>query len=178
MPAPRRLPSDEILRRWVEDEGLTHQQVADRILEREGVEVGRSAVSAALTRAGYTHPKRFSDTIPWKVEKQHQDTIHHWMLRVHHKITHDIPVRDVERERHASWLARLQEHDAVIAYEPNSEHGFYPVRRQSGDTDVIHPPADGPRPDSRDPAVARRAATHSTRTPRPPDPLFSNEGGR
>jgi hypothetical protein len=51
MPAPRILPDNATLRRWVQDEGLTHEQVTKRVYETTGQKVARSTVAAAMHRA-------------------------------------------------------------------------------------------------------------------------------
>jgi hypothetical protein len=50
MPALRVLPSAYILKRWV-DQGMTHQQIADRVEKETGYKVGRSAESPRRTRS-------------------------------------------------------------------------------------------------------------------------------
>lgn len=129
------------MKRWV-DQGMSHQDIVDRVEQETGVRVGRSAVSAELSRAGLTRPAKYTEVLPWKIRVKHQNNYNQWMLRVHYKIKHNMPVRDGERERHLSWLQRLQQDDAVITYLPDTEYGFYRVKRKTDDTEVIRPPED------------------------------------
>lgn len=139
MPAHRVLPSDYLLQRMVE-QGMTHQQIADKISKDTGHRVGRSAVSAALSRAGLTDRKRYTDTIPWRVKLAHQNNATIWMLRIGHRMANGGRVSASELERFTAWKAKLDAADAVITYLPDTEEGFYWVRRQPGDHELIRPP--------------------------------------
>jgi hypothetical protein len=133
MPAHRKLPSGYLLKRMA-DSGMTHQQIADEF------GVGRSAVSVAMHREGHTNPVRYDDTLPWRVKVAHSGSIHQWMLRVAHRKQHGGKVSADEERRYESWLREMHEKDAVVAYFPNSELGFYWVPREPGDGELIRPP--------------------------------------
>lgn len=139
MPADRILPSDYLLQRMV-DQGMTHAQIADKISKETGHQIGRSAVSAALSRAGLTNPKRYDDTIPWRVIMEHQNCTTIWMLRIAHRVNagEDVPADQLARFK--AWAAKLRAHDAVVTYIPDSPDGFYWVMRQDGDGELIRPP--------------------------------------
>lgn len=135
MPAPRHLPSDSTLLKW-RDEGLTHQQIADRVYEREGIKVTRSAVSVALHRAGETHKIRYADEVPWeRIKSVHNQEYPLTMLRTLGRRNRGLPISKIQDERLDSWLNRLDEEDAVVHYEPRSERGFYYVPRLPEDGD-------------------------------------------
>ena len=51
MAPPQIVPDKNTLQRWI-DEGLTHQQMADRVFEMKGQRVSRNAISAAMKRYG------------------------------------------------------------------------------------------------------------------------------
>lgn len=132
MPRARVLPSDYLLARMVE-QGMTHQQIAEKVSAEEHIPVTRQAVATALSRAGLTNRVRYEETIPWTVHIEHQHSIHLWMLRVHHRLTHGGSVSEDERRRYAGWRRRLEESGSVIMYVPDSPDGFYPVPRRAGD---------------------------------------------
>ena len=151
MPAPRSLPSDSTLLKW-RDEGLTHQQIADRVYDREGVRVTRSAVSVSLHRAGETHKVRYLEQVPWdRIKAVHNQEYPLTMLRSLARRNRGLPISQIQSERLDSWLERLGEEQAVVHYEPQSEHGFYYVPRQPEDGDgyVRKPSRAKGRPSSR-----------------------------
>lgn len=141
MPAERIIPSISILLRW-RDEGLTHQQMADRVYSQTGKVVTRGAISAALSRAGETHRVRYDDTIPWdRIKIEHNQEYPLVMLRLLARRERSLPIAPDQEERLDSWLERLDREDAVVMYEPRSEAGFYyvPRKREDGEGYVRRP---------------------------------------
>lgn len=134
MPAHRLLPDNGTLRHWVEDEHLTHQQIADRILRDTGQPVSRSSVSAALSRAGISTPgNRYRDEIPWRVKVEHIKEYPARMLRLLGRRRAGLPLNAGETQRLDSWLKQLEDDNAVVAYDPNSKFGFYYIDKEEGD---------------------------------------------
>lgn len=134
MPAHRLLPDTATLRRWVEVEGLTHQQIADRVTMQTGEKIARSTVSAALHRAGISKPKlRYSEEIPWRVSLNHVKEYPVRMLRLLGRRRAGLELTEVENERLDSWLKRLDDDNAVVAYDPDSTYGFYYIPKAKGD---------------------------------------------
>lgn len=135
MGAPRLIPSDSILQSMVES-GLTHQEIADVISRETGRSVGRSTISAALSRAGLTDRIRYDSVIPWpRIKMEHN---HHYalsMLRLKARIDADLPVTEENLKRFESWERKLRENNAVVVYRPDSPDGFYycPRRPEDGD---------------------------------------------
>lgn len=137
MPAHRLVPDPTTLRRWL-DEGLTHQQIADRQADITGERVTRSAVSAAISRLGLSKPApRYAEELPWKVHVQHIKAYPARMLRLLGKRRAGVEMGPEDVRRLDSWLELLREQDAVVAYAPDSEEGFLYVRRQNGDNKEI-----------------------------------------
>ena len=133
MAAPRILPSDSMLQKYVE-RGLTHQEIADLITKESGVPVARSTVSAALSRAGLTTRTRYDEMIPWKrIRVEHN---HHYaltMLRLEARRRMDSQLTEDQSKRLESWKQRLEDEDAVVVYLPDTDEGFYYVRRKPSD---------------------------------------------
>jgi hypothetical protein len=130
MPAHRLLPDNGTLRHWVKDDGLTHQQVADRIYTTTGVRVSRTTVSAALSRAGISKPtSRYRDELPWRVKIEHIKEYPARMLRLLGRRRAGLPLNPVEEDRLDAWLLKLEEDHAVIAYDPESPYGFYYIEK-------------------------------------------------
>lgn len=138
MPARRLIPSDSILEKWV-DEGLSHQQIVDRILETENVVVTKSAVAAALSRAGLTRRVRYDTHIPWSpLRPDHARAYPLAMLRFLARRDAGLPLTADQSDRLDSWLKRLEEENAVVDYVYDSADGFIYRRRKSGD--LKYPP--------------------------------------
>lgn len=130
MPRPRILPSDETLFRWV-GQGMTHQQIADKVSAMENVTVKRATVSAALSRAGLAASQaRYADQIPWRVAPEHAMEYPARMLRLlgRRSLWNDLSDRDARRLD--SWLNQLEELGAVVAYSP--DRGFLYVAKRDG----------------------------------------------
>lgn len=142
MPKPRKLPSESILRKWVEVEGLTHAEIVDRIREESGHEVSRSSVSAALSRAGYTHRVRYDDEIPWpKISVDHNASFPLFMLRTQARINRGLPVKKRDKARLEEWKQELRNEGLVVHYEPRSPEGWFYVKARPGiDTGLVRVP--------------------------------------
>lgn len=141
MPAHRYLPSDSQLAKWRE-EGLTHQQIADRVYEQTGYRVARSTISAALSRAGLTNKVRYSEWLPWdRIAVEHNGHYAAQMLRAGARIEAGEEVSESLKQRYESWRKRLESEDACIHYDISTVDGFFYVRRRPGvDTGIIRLP--------------------------------------
>ena len=138
--APERyLPSTSILVGMVES-GMTHQQIADRVYADTGVRVGRSSVSAALSKAGYTKRIRYDDIIPWRVKIIH--THHHMlnMLRLEGRRMAAGHLSEQEERNLESFKARLIEQKAVVTYLPDTDEGWFLVKARPSDKGMIRTP--------------------------------------
>jgi hypothetical protein len=130
MPAHKILPDISTLRHWIEDEGLTHQQVADRVFQQTGHPVSRSTVSAALHRAGLSaNGSRYREELPWRVKVEHITEYPARMLRLLGRRRAGGVLSDDEGKRLDSWLAQLEAEHAVVGYDPDSKFGFYYIER-------------------------------------------------
>lgn len=137
MARPRVIPGDDQLRRMVE-RGMTHVQIAEQVSKETGVQVSRSTISAAISRAGLSQRIRYSSTVPWSPIKTEHN--HHYaleMLRVAARIEAGDKVPAARLDRFNSWERRLRESDAVVAYRYNSPDGFYYVPRRPEDGDGL-----------------------------------------
>ena len=140
MPAHRLLPSDSILAKWV-DEGLTHQQIVDRIKERDNIEVSRSAVSVALSRAGLTTKVRYTDWIPWPhINSAHNQANEVQQLRLGARLMYAVGSNQGDEwvTKFTNWVRRLRDLDAVVYYNP--EHGFGLTKARPQDKGVVRYP--------------------------------------
>jgi hypothetical protein len=133
MPAPRLLPSPDELRRLVEL-GYTHQQIADHLLQTQGVKVSRSTVSVALSRAGLARDAmRYREELPWKVKTEHLTQYQARMLRLLGRRRQEVELTPDEDSRLDAWLHDLEENKWVVAYAPDSEGFIYVDADERGD---------------------------------------------
>lgn len=134
MARPRILPSNDTLAHWVKDEGLTHAQVADRVFEQTGVRPARATVSVALARAGLSNENpRFKDEVPWRLKGADLRAYPIRMLRLLGHRRAGLPLNDDETRRLDSWLAKLEDENAVVAWDPDSVPSVFYIDKEPGD---------------------------------------------
>lgn len=133
------VPDHTQMRRYL-DRGLTQQQIVAAWEEDTGVRVSRSAIAMAINRYGLSsanHRPRYEDTLPWKVKKEHANHYDARMLRLEGRRREGNPMTDRELHMLNQWKELLHTRGAVIAYEPDTEQGFFWLQRQPGDDDLI-----------------------------------------
>jgi hypothetical protein len=130
MAAPRKLPEIDTLVQW-QREGFTHQQIADKASELAGEPIGRAAVSVALHRAGRADDKvRHTDTLPWRVKSRHSKERQAVYLRWLGRRRLGLELSANQNRQLDTWLGRLEQDKLVVAYDPDSEYGFYYVKKR------------------------------------------------
>lgn len=126
-----------MLQKYVE-RGLTHQQIADLITKETGVPIARSTVSAALSRAGLTDRVRYDEVIPWKpIKAIHNRHYALAMLRLEARRQGGLTLTEEQTKRLESWKAKLEEENALVVYLPDTEDGFYYVKRKPSEKDSL-----------------------------------------
>lgn len=135
MPRPRLVPSDSILEKWYVEEGLTQQQIVDRIWEQDQVRVARSTVAAALHRAGLTERVRYDDVIPWRVKLEHCSNHLLNILRAGAREVRGEELSEAAKKQLESFKARQELEDCVIAYVPDTDQGWFLVKRRPAPLD-------------------------------------------
>lgn len=139
MPAKRIIPSDSILEHWVQD-GLTLEQMRDRVEEDTGIRPGKSTISAALSRAGLTTRVRYEE-IPWpRIAVEHNTNYILTQLRIGARLNRGLPVREADKRRYEDWVAKVHEAGAVIDYDPDTSEGFHYVPRLDGEEGLVRMP--------------------------------------
>jgi hypothetical protein len=134
-----KVPSKVVLEQW-SAEGLTQQQMADRIREDTGVPVSRAAISLAMTRYGM-EPRndRHDELIPWRVKTEHLLAWEVRLLRREARRRKGKPLKPRDESALDGWLASMHEQKAVVAYYPDSPHGFYCVPAEPEDYEGLAP---------------------------------------
>lgn len=135
MAPPKYTPDKTTFQAWLA-EGLTHQQMADRVFEQTGHRVTRAAISVALMSYGMTTPKpRYKDTIPWRVRTIHGKTYPVRMLRLLGKRRMSLDLTADDNRRLDTWLGELRTQQLIVAYDPDSDQGCHYIEAQHKDHD-------------------------------------------
>lgn len=137
MAGKRKMPSDSILEKWVE-EGLDHEQIQQRIRDEFHEEVALSTVSGHLSRIGLTNRIKYDDFVPWpRISIDHNHAYQLSQLRTAARLSRGLPVRGVDRSRYERWAEELKQRGLVVHYEYNSPDGFYYVAARPGIDDGL-----------------------------------------
>lgn len=146
MPA-RKLPSDEVLRRWRHDEGMSIKDMHQRLLD-SGIDCSLSAVSVALGRMGETDRIRYDDWLPWtNIRVEHNQAWEATMLRVGARLARGLNVPEQRRRLYSEWLNNVTDRGLVVAYR--EDRGFFYTKPRPGTRDgeggipVRFPPREG-----------------------------------
>lgn len=136
MARPSLIP-DQLTRRLL-DEGLGPKEIANVLREQHHIDVTPEAVSMWRLRRGLDPRRpRYEELIPWRVAVSHANLHAVKMLRLEARRRHGDPITGRQAQQLESFLGRLAELNAVVAYNRDTEQGFHLVPRESGDTDII-----------------------------------------
>lgn len=128
MAQPTLVPDKSTLRRLIEDEGLTHREIAAQY------GVARTSISAAAVKYGLSaQMTRHEDTVPWKVKVRHAREYPVRMLRLLGRRRKGMSLSANEEKMLDGFLAKLTDEKAVVAYDPNSLEGFFYIDRKYHD---------------------------------------------
>ncbi|QDK03199.1 immunity repressor [Streptomyces phage TuanPN] len=139
MPARKIQDEGEVLR-WFE-EGRTYDWMVEEYKRKYNIETVPSLWGNFRRRRGL--PRRIvrdDDLIPWLIKEEHRWLYPLAMLRVEARKRAGATVSDLEEKRLQSWREMLEEENAVVHYDPDTEEGFFYILRQPGDDDIIHKP--------------------------------------
>ncbi|MGW5130896.1 hypothetical protein [Streptomyces sp. NPDC004135] len=139
MPASKIVNEQEVIR-WFE-EGRTYQWMVEEYKRKYKIDTKPSMWGNFRKRRGLdARIIRDAELIPWKVNPEHQWKYPVAMLRLVAREKAGYSITEDEAARLASWKEMLAEEDAVVHYDPDTEDGFFYVRRQEGDDEYIHQP--------------------------------------
>lgn len=130
----------EVLR-WFE-KGWTYQQMREKYREKYGIETSLSLWSSFRKRHGLPRRiERNEDMIPWAVKPEHRHRHAAAMLRTANRLNKSLPVGESALRAYRTWIVSLEEQDAVVHYDPDTEEGFFYVpRRPNIDKGLIREP--------------------------------------
>lgn len=126
--------------RWFE-EGKTYQWMIDEYKRKYGIDTVSSMWGNFRRRRGLDRRiTRDDDLIPWFVKPEHRWLYPLAMLRIEARRRDDKKLPELEETRLKAWKEMLEQEQAVVHYDPDTEEGFFYVPRQEGDDDLIHQP--------------------------------------
>lgn len=136
MAPPRLVPDKNTLIRW-QEEGLTHEDMAERVYTESGHRISRTAISAAFQRYGLAKEgKRYKATLPWTVVGGHAKAMPARMLRLLGKrLQGDTPLNEQEQRQLDRWLEQLDEQGSIVGYDPDDDMGFHYIDKSFRDHD-------------------------------------------
>lgn len=131
---------DEFVRWYTE--GKTYSWIIDTYREKYDTDIGSGTISNWRHQLGLER-RAVVDTslIPWEVKPEHR--INHIlnMLRSEGRRRGGQEVAPRTLAKLEAWLAGLAADDAVAHYDPDTEQGWWIVKRRPGiDTDIIRKP--------------------------------------
>jgi hypothetical protein len=140
MPASKIVNEQEVIR-WFE-EGKTYQWMVEEYKRKYNIDTKPSMWGNFRRRRGLdARIIRDAELVPWNTKPEHRWKYPLAMLRLVAREKAGYSITDDEQSRLASWKEMLKEEDAVVHYDPDTEEGFHYVRRQEGDHEYIHQPA-------------------------------------
>lgn len=137
MPADTKVPDQTTMRLWLE-QGLTHQQIADRWERETNIHVARSTVTRACIRYGLTTDtmNRYQEYVPWRVRAPHAMAYPLRMLRLMGRKAQKGELSETEEKALASWLEKITTGNMIVAYDPDDPgQGVYYIDAQYKDHD-------------------------------------------
>lgn len=134
--APRtKVPDKATLRRW-RDEGLTQQEMVERLYQETGEVVSRSGIANAMARLGLAgEGQRYEDEVPWAINPTHATSTPLRMLRLLGRRRSGKTLNSREHETLDQWLYQLRTRDWIVGYDPDDLTGFHYINRKYKDHD-------------------------------------------
>ena len=119
-------------------EGLTYREIAERWNQKQGGQVTTTnAIKTLVSRQGLANrANRWDKHIPWHVRTEHLAHYHVKILRLLARTEAEPPqpISGPEQRMLDLWRERMGT-DKVVAYDPDTEEGFFVVERQPVDGD-------------------------------------------
>lgn len=127
-------------------QGKTDEQVVEYLAKHHHISITRSAVGMWRKRRGIPRViPRYDDLIPWQVKVEHAGMYIPRMLRLEARQRRGKELQLKDRQRVEAFKRKLDDQDAVVHYDPDTEQGWWFVRRRPGiDTDIIRRPDQPP----------------------------------
>ncbi|MGW1404440.1 hypothetical protein ACWCRF_38895 [Streptomyces sp. NPDC002405] len=127
--------------RWFE-EGWTYKEMIDEYKRKYNIETVSSMWGNFRRRRGLDRRiAREDDLIPWAVNPEHRQRYQVSMLRAEARHRAGMSLDEGRSKRLYAWRLMLEEENAVVHYDPDTDDGFFYVPREPSDDDIIRRPA-------------------------------------
>ncbi|MEU6959579.1 hypothetical protein [Streptomyces chrestomyceticus] len=145
MPAKSKIQNETEAIRWIE-EGKPYAWIVEEYKRKYNIETSPSLWASFRARRGLKKRiARNTELIPWSVNEEHLFAYPLAMLRVEARLRDGFELREVDAKRLASWKKELEQANAVVYYDPDTDAGFHYVPREDGDDDLIRKPLQATR---------------------------------
>lgn len=129
----------EFVRWW--NEGKSYEWIVNKYKSKYDIDITIGAIGNWRARLGLDRrQERDMDLIPWAVRPEHRHRHALGMLRALGRRRAGGEMTERMGQLLDNWLLSLQESDAVVYYDPDTEEGFFYVPREPGDADIIRRP--------------------------------------
>lgn len=150
MAVPTKLQNYDEIVRWYK-QGKTYAWMVEQYKKKYNIDVSPSAIATWLTNPELgpgveRRQVRDPGLIPWEVKREHRYDHINNMLRYEARRRAGADIAPATLKRLESWLKKLEENNAVVHYDPNTEQGWWYVEREPGDDDIIRKPPHPTRP--------------------------------
>ncbi|AKY03785.1 immunity repressor [Streptomyces phage Verse] len=138
----RKIQDEGEVIRWFE-EGKTYQWMVEEYRRKYNIETVPSLWGNFRRRRGLQRRiTRNDELIPWQIKPEHRWLYPVGMLRVEARRREkgEAALSELEATRLGAWKQMLQDQNAVVHYDPDTEEGFFYIPRQEGDGDLVHKP--------------------------------------
>lgn len=124
------------------ESGMTYAEMCQFYLDKYNIETVPSMWGNFRRRKGLQRRiARNDDMIPWEIRQEHRWAWPVTMLRFEARRREGMDLAPRREKQLDSWLKWLNENNAVVHYDPDTEEGFFYVPRREGvDTDLIRVP--------------------------------------
>lgn len=137
----KRIPEARVRALWRAGHGP--KEIADILRDEDYIVVTPDAISNWRRRAGLPPLREtYPELLPWAVAPEHQNLYVPRMLRLEARTRKGEALPEREATRLAAWKQRLEEEDAVVHYDRETDQGWWLVPRRAGiDEDLVRDPA-------------------------------------
>lgn len=136
----RKIQDEAEVIRWFE-EGRTYAWMIAEYKRKYGIDTVPSMWGNFRRRRGLDRRiVRDDDLIPWFVKEEHRWAYPLAMLRAEARRRAGKELTETDTSRLGNWLEMLEEENAVVHYDPDTDEGFFYIPREPKDDDIIRQP--------------------------------------
>lgn len=146
MPAYRKLPDADVLRKHVENDGMTNRQIAEQYGTTPEA-VRQSLLSSGITPPGHGTRVDHTRYLPWpSIRSNHMSHILARRLRAYSKHMQGKPLSVTDKRLLEEWIKYMDGENPLgvplsVHYNRNDAEGFWLAPRREDDDGPVSPPA-------------------------------------